>query len=68
MSSTREGSIREVFLTDLRIEMRRSSARVSLKPPLRALVRGVRRAQVMTCLMRYVSLCFQGTAPGELAV
>lgn len=48
MSSTREGSSFERAIRDLNAWTRRSAAGVSLSPPFPPLVKGVRRAQVMT--------------------
>ncbi len=48
MSWTREGSSLERASRDLNTWTRRSAAGVSLSPPLPPLVKGVRRAQVMT--------------------
>ena len=48
MSSTRAGSILLRSRRALNVWARRSAAAVSLKPPLRPRVKGVRRAQVMT--------------------
>lgn len=48
ISSTREGSIFERASRDLNTWTRRSAAAVSLRPPFPPLVKGVRRAQVIT--------------------
>jgi hypothetical protein len=48
MSSTTAGSRFDLATTCLRVLTRRPSSVVSLKPPLYALVRGVRSASVMT--------------------
>lgn len=48
MSSTREGSSFERSIKDLKAWTRRSAAGLSLSPPFPPLVKGVRRAQVMT--------------------
>ena len=52
MSSTRDGSMPEREMRDLKVPWRRSAAAVSLKPPLPPLVIAVRRAQVMTTWKR----------------
>jgi len=48
ISSTREGSILEREMSDLKVWIRRSAAAVSLSSPFPPRVKGVRRAQVTT--------------------